>query len=157
MLFIQTCQRVYFDGSGLSSPSTITVLCCLCAAENYWDDFNPEWNSVLRSLGMTAWHTTDVLRDQPGRPAKRISACLLNVLGRITTGECRIISIAVQATAHAAVRREHPTVQPLPDLCVGFCFHHLATANQDHRKNDCMELIFDRGKPFIRYLNAPWQ
>jgi|ERR1043166_874494 hypothetical protein len=149
--------RGYFDGSGLSAPTRIEVLCCLCGSDTFWFEFNRRWEHALQELGMPVWHTTDVLRKRPGAMPGAVPAQLLNVIGTIAGAECHICSIAVDKEAHAALRRTYPTVPQMEDLCVGFCFRKLGIAKSDVGQTACLHLFFDRGEPFLHYLNAPWQ
>ncbi len=48
-------------------------------------------------------------------------------------------------------------MQPMEDLCVGFCFKKLGIAKTDIGQTGCLQLLFDRGEPFLRHLKAPWQ
>jgi len=147
----------YLDSSGWSQPSTIGALCCICANEQFWYDFNRTWNDHLRRLDLKCWHTTDLLRKPGGDSSmRRVPDSLLNAMMTIATAEAVICSIAVNKADETAFRRRHSDLPPIEEICVGFCFNKLGIARGDADQANCLRVMFDQGEPFIRYLKHPW-
>jgi hypothetical protein len=166
--------HVYSDGSGKpDDPETpYLTIAGVIAPPACWDEFEDEWDAVLKKHGDVDWHSKDAFHRQGDfknwepRAVRALHAELLDRCFNGVAPRHKFVhaSCTVDLDGYERAAQAMPIIrETTPEALCAYRVAHVALASLDDdpadplKKRGKVAMYFDQGEGFLGKIQKPWE
>ena len=161
MSLVDMKVKAYCDCSGKTeNDSRFLTLASYFASEHSWQQLRPKWIATLKAHNAPYFHAREVMSHQKsfrGWDSERVTRLvgeLFNALGQTDRADFFGTSCTVDLAEYRKAKEGIPTLRMPEAMCLDYC---MGMVFRHPRRNDGIELFFDRGVAFHGVMQSLWQ
>jgi Protein of unknown function (DUF3800) len=153
--------RACCDCSGKTeNGSPFLTLAAYFGSEQSWEPLETQWSATLKNHNAPYFHARETMslrgayKEWDLGRVRRLVGELFNIIGQMDRADFFGTSCTVDLAEYRKAKVGIPPLRMPEQMCLDYC---MATIFRHPKRNNGIELFFDRGEPFQPVMQRLWQ